>query len=280
MPAGGDSGIYRIVAASIEGGSHMKSQRGCDDALAFYQKDDVLVGVVADGAGSAKNSAAGAKRIAAAVTHCLRRFPCQNPFAAKGAAIEASDARLFVEEIVRTARTAIVDSARAGCTSAEQSDDHILRSYHATVSGVVMTGSDGFLFQIGDGLSAVCGSDCWSFDGEWYHPPQCLLPENGEYANQAWFYTMSDWAEHLRICLFKDAEAVLLMTDGVTPFVVDGAGRLDWWFIGPLLRHVRDTSPQAAAEALTTVLSTGKSELIDDDKTMLIVLRSPSGKSA
>lgn len=277
MPLGTESGTYRIVAASLPGASHIRSGRGSDDALAFYQDGEFLVAVVADGAGSAPKSAIGAKWISAAVTHRMRRLVRGSPLFPAEAPPEEDAARSLVEEIVREARMEIIERARSEGGSGELTDNQILKSYHSTVSGVVMQGSRGFLFQIGDGLSAACGGDCWPFDEEWYETPHRLLPENGEYANQTWFYTMADWAEHLRICPFEGAEAILLMTDGVTPFLLGRDGRFDWWFLGPLLRHIRDTSAQPSAEALSTILSRAEAELIDDDKTMLVILRPAGG---
>lgn len=54
------SGPWRVLAASVAGGAHVRAGRSCQDAYAVRRLDGALIVAVADGAGGAPLSAAGA----------------------------------------------------------------------------------------------------------------------------------------------------------------------------------------------------------------------------
>jgi hypothetical protein len=145
-----------------------------------------------------------------------------------------------------------------------------LEDFHATLIGVVASAAGGIFFHIGDGVGVATQRDDML---------NCIVsrPENGEYSNETYFFSQSEWKEHLRFKEFgPDFNLIFLMTDGVMPFAMTGDNSGPHI---PFFQPVSDflaTHSQAVGElALTNTL--GKEELrkiTDDDKTLVWALRS------
>jgi hypothetical protein len=123
------------------------------------------------------------------------------------------------------------------------------------------------LFHIGDGFGVA------EFDGLL---PVISLPENGEYANETYFVTATDWPDRLRFMPLAAAQSgcVALMSDGAGPFVVNRERTgLFAPFIKPVTQYLSGVSQEEGNQALRDTLADERTYAITgDDKTLLIAL--------
>jgi hypothetical protein len=137
--------------------------------------------------------------------------------------------------------------------------------------GCVVGCEGGFFFHIGDGAGLATTAGRW--DRHVLSPP-----ENGEYANETYFFTGADWREHLRFASFAvEFDLIALMSDGVTPFALN-PGHLGLYppFIGPLHDYFLDNDPAVAQAGLVELLQRERIRSITgDDKTLLCAWRAP-----
>lgn len=267
---------WRVFSASEIGKSHIDASIPCQDALSFSTKDDVLIAVVCDGAGSAKFSHFGAERCANTVASLLIKritdsenasvldsvigsfgYAASNATTAPKYSIESLLGE--IKAVVGQARNELVDFASSKCM--------VPKDLYCTLIGVVAHTQGGFFFHIGDGLGiAHDGTD---------ESDVISTPENGEYANETYFVVSDEWAEHLRITPFKVSEGMLvaLMSDGAMPFVMDkGHNSFYRPFIDPVSSYLlKQTADKTGSEALAGTLADEKTHSItSDDKTLLL----------
>jgi hypothetical protein len=99
-------------------------------------------------------------------------------------------------------------------------------------------------------------------------------PENGEFADQTYFYTMDNWKEHLRITpVGNQAHTFLLMSDGTMPFCLNRThDHVEHRFFQPVNQYLGrdDVSVEIGCQALLKTLSSDRANLISkDDKTLV-----------
>ncbi|MDR2837990.1 MAG: protein phosphatase 2C domain-containing protein [Azonexus sp.] len=243
-----------MLAASATGRAHLDGGLPCQDAHAFVQTGQALVAVVCDGAGSAAHSDVGAQQVSRSVATALAAALQTGPLALSDAAL-----RPVIETTLDNAREQLtLQAARQGLN---------LSDYACTLVGVVAEPHGGWFFHIGDGVAACV------FQGDL--PDAVSLPANGEYANETWFVTSSDWREQLRLDRFEGAvQALVLMSDGVQPFAMArGGDRLFAPFMTPVLRYLADVDDAQGNQALHATLADPRTDAITgDDKTLLIAL--------
>ncbi len=261
--------VYEAIVACATGYSHVQAGKGSEDAHSSYVDGSFAVGVVADGAGSAARGAEGARRLVTAVLERLKDSPTRLALFQQSAAPMALQSTL--EEVIEGVRLAIIEDTASEPDGGTDSDR--LAMYHSTLVGFVVEGQQGYLFHLGDGLAVALPEDILNFDGEWYRAKHASLPEEGEYAGQAFFFSMSNWRQHLRVTPFDDSCFILAMTDGVSPFVLNSSDELDAMFLGPILRFTIQSENEVSTNQLTELLSNEASQVVDDDKTLLIVQR-------
>ena len=138
--------------------------------------------------------------------------------------------------------------------------------FSATLMGAFYDGTKGMFFHIGDGAGIA-------FLDDNYQNFVISEPENGAYACETFFYTMHEWKDYLRFTEFSNAQALVMMTDGVTGFVFDDFGRLRENFLLPIMQYLDDESHKDyALSALENTLGSKKAMHINsDDKTILWV---------
>ncbi|MEI9851223.1 MAG: PP2C family serine/threonine-protein phosphatase [Sphingomonas sp.] len=246
-----DTPAWRAAGCSLVGPSHHARGVGCDDAFAWARRDDWLVACVSDGAGSARFGAVGSDRAVRSISERIaERLP------------DALDSRC--EQVVADA----VDAAREQLRQLASAWGAGLNDFHATLVGAIMKGRRALLFHIGDGAAAALRKDGASWADTALSPPQ-----NGEYINETYFLTQERWRDTLRFTPVESFDALLLMTDGVTPFALDrtraaGAGA----FLDPLLNTLDKLAPDIAERALRNLLARADVRAAcDDDKTLLWV---------
>jgi hypothetical protein len=247
---------WKVVSASVAGFSHLIDNLPCQDQHAFsVLPKGWLVAVVSDGAGSAPLSQEGAAEICKGLVERLsEKLP---ELEATGEEWKGDTIRAFICEGIELAR------ARLGERQSE------LRDFAATVVGAIAGSNGGVLFHIGDGAA------CATVSGD-LSSTIMSLPENGEYANETYFFTQDEWREHLRITTFGgNYDLITLMSDGVTPFAL--APRLAGPhipFFEPLSRYFADHDREEGCRALgATLQSDSIRRITGDDKTLLWAVR-------
>jgi hypothetical protein len=254
---------WKTIGVSVPGFAHQAEGAPCEDfhAIASFANGR-LVAVVSDGAGSAPRAVEGAKMICEGLVGHLA------PHATKlgqGSDIQSEEnsVRSWVAEGIESVRTKI----------AEISAGDPLSAFHATLVGAIAGPDGGFFFHLGDGAAfAACAEDF----------SQNILshPENGEYANETYFFTQADWQEHLRLKRFdRQFDLLILMSDGVTPFALaPGAVAPHEPFFGPLSRYLASHTSEEGQRALAATLEQDAIRRITgDDKTLVWALRNRDG---
>jgi hypothetical protein len=163
-----------------------------------------------------------------------------------------------------------IDKARTRCLTEARTGDE-LQSFHATVLGVVILGEAGIFFHIGDG-----GASAHNVVGERVETHFFSEPERGEYANETFFFTESQWRKHLRITKIScTTEAVWLMTDGAYDIMVPpGQKELRQLTVTEIDRLVFAREVADRPGVLSGILSSSQAaDCNDDDKTVVIVRR-------
>lgn len=244
-----------LVCASVCGPKHLKDQTASQDYWAFETNGDKVVAVISDGAGSAPDSRIGASVCCRMVVKTLAKFIVDNRN------LELTEVHNFIEPIehaINRSRTILLRLAKA--------ENKELRNFHATLLGVIASPEGGCFFHIGDGVGLVCSeaNKLIHFD--------ISRPENGEFANETFFYTENDWQNHLRLKTFTNQQLIALMTDGVDGFMFDSEYKnLDQGFLPPVLSHLENHEPQIGASDLAETLVSTQAILVPDDKTIVLI---------
>ncbi len=194
------------LAANLIGQSHLAEQSECQDAYCIrHSPDGEWIAIcVCDGAGSAIYGGEGARFVSEEFSQRLVDISAKLSFEPPGAWIN--------DGVI----SAILDiRAKLGTIAGKNQ----INEYHATLVAVLVGSSGGFAVHIGDG--AIFGG-CFSeidkspikIDEDYFVSP----PENGEYANETFFITESDWIKHLRITPLPSLDWLALATDGGCAF--------------------------------------------------------------
>lgn len=263
----------RVIATKITGGLHLAKQKPCQDFYQYACSGNKLVAVVSDGAGSAKYGKIGAKIVCETLVNVLINTPLKNVEEAVAKAIQMARGKLVIHRLNKS-----------------KSEAEIL-NFSATVVGVAYHNNRGVFFHIGDGagiavhdsVSLANGADnlvrqndsgTAIFIRNKTNTERYTLsrPANGNFSCETYFYTMANWKECLRFTRIDKAEALFLMTDGVTNFALsDDMCRLKQGFIEPINSYLRKEPNKARAlQALKNTLDTERArKLNSDDKTFL-----------
>jgi hypothetical protein len=237
----------RIYAASAIGKGHIDHNIPCQDAHAFTSKNGLLAAAVCDGAGSASSSDLGAKECAATICNFLIEHLDGRPL--------ECDQALFEQGLIGARNRLEVIAA-----------EHSLhtRDLACTLVGAILNEQGGYLFHIGDGMAVVELEDDTFITS---------LPENGEYSNETYFVTGSDWQAHLRVQAFSGTpRCLVLMSDGAMSFAAKG-GKLFAPFIDPVKAYlVTVPETEGSAELHDTLADERTWKITSDDKTILVAL--------
>lgn len=246
---------WKINAASVIGKHHIDKNVPCQDDFSFCRLGDILVGAVCDGAGSSSHSEVGARECSRSVVESI--------VAALKAETTGNAERFcsadFLESVVEKARNrmqAVADDA--GFNFLDLS---------CTLVGCVVSTKGGCFFHIGDGF-AVAETDNAA--------PVLSLPENGEYANETYFVTATEWKNRLRITRIPPFEKgrITLMSDGAASFVINREKTgLFAPFIDPVSKYLSGVAQDEGDLALRDTLADERTfEITGDDKTLMIAV--------
>jgi hypothetical protein len=241
-----------VLGASVAGPSHHASGRPCEDAFAQAVVGRRVVLAVADGLGSARRSAAGARRaVDAAVELGRERMASSEPYSAAATAGEAVAAARAALEIL---------ALEEGCSIAELGCTLIVVCCDGPRVAVAHVGDGAAVARgAGGGLALLCG------------------PSPGEYANEVTPLTSESWSGNLRLAEAEPCAAVAVFTDGCQPAALrkSSSALLPFdRFLGPLLDFAaRADDAEAARRDLAELLDSPKlADSSPDDKTLAIVV--------
>lgn len=250
---------WRYIGASVIGTSHLGTDVGCQDAsrIELIESSDgpVLVLVGADGAGSAKHSAEGARLASSAIVEKVVEHA-----AAGGTVGTIDEATVALWYEYAAERIAIQAEAT------EQS----AREFACTLLIAVVGHSAAVFGQLGDGAVVIS-------DGDDYKP--LFWPQSGEYANMTYFITAPEHLASLQIeRRTEPVEEIALLTDGLQMLALRYETRTAHApFFRPMFTHLRN-EPSGEADRIREPLveflgSPRINERTDDDKTLLLATR-------
>lgn len=243
---------WSIYAASATGASHKQRNIVCQDAFAFHREKNTLIAAVCDGAGSARFSDVGARYVTRLFVQRLSELP---------------EVDYLSAEQVKSGAIRILNEIRQQLADLATQKGHDLKDYACTLVAAWIGDKNGWLVHLGDGLAVVTDKNTQT---------TLSLPENGEYSNQTWFLTATDWQPHLRFTPIEHSQQLILMSDGVQPFAMNkqGNGLYDP-FITPVIRYLSQVDEELGNKALFGTLDDPRTyEITGDDKTLLIAFRS------
>ena len=290
---------WKAIARSAIGTSHIKQQMPCQDYGDYKMIDDAIVGVVADGAGSAKHSDIGAKLAVNTVLEVISKLDtstitelCKcngdrfgevekpktsawkpwnlsqnNKSHNTAVAVAQSDSeqkacQLFTS-VVKQVTTALKEQAK--------NNNYSLDDLACTLLIVIATPSGLAAMQIGDGFITVRYPE---------KLPQLLFtPDKGEYINETTFVTSTNALKDMKVKIqLGQPEFICASTDGLERLAI----RLSDWtpfapFFQPLEQYLRETENLDSDKYLEDFLNSERlNARTDDDKTLFLCIHERS----
>jgi serine/threonine protein phosphatase PrpC len=254
--------VWRAVVRSCVGTRHQKQQQPCQDYGSYcLLNNDVIVGAVADGAGSAKYSDVGAQLAVVKVITMFREIarspqteePLSHPLNVKEARKLFS---LIVREVVATLERQALN------------EHYAIADLACTLLVFVATPHWLAAMQIGDGFIIV------GLQGEKHK--LLFQPDKGEFVNQTTFVTSANALDQMQVNVFSGKQKfICASTDGLERVAI----RMNDWtpfppFFQPLEEYLWEThNPEQDDEYIKNFLNSERlNARTDDDKTLLLCL--------
>ena len=255
---------WLLAKASVQGASHIKSGLPCQDSSIIQTNDsgEWLIAVASDGAGTATRAEEGAnfitKQFAEALLKLSKELETKRP---------GSWVTDYVIEVILKSRSAL----------RHEVGDKNITDFNCTLVACLVGQEGGFAIHIGDG--AVFGQQRPTKSSNISHKETnyfISLPENGEYANETYFITESDWIKHLRITPMPSMDWIFLCTDGGTDLSMEADTVPKARFVLPLIDKILNANnDNHRNEILEDILHDPKADKVTgDDKTLAIAIRS------
>jgi hypothetical protein len=174
----------------VTGSSHITKNIPCQDfSISEIYRDHVIL-INCDGAGSAKKAEIGSQSFAELFLIELKKIADNLKNIAPG--------EWIIDEIIIS-----ISNVRKQIRNKFKTNS--LFDYHTTLVAIISGENGGFICHIGDGYGLALTDKDFFISG----------PENGEYANETFFATESNWIKHLRITPFGGTIKFLgVMSDG------------------------------------------------------------------
>jgi hypothetical protein len=294
---------WKAIARSAIGTSHQKQEMPCQDYGDYKIIDEVIIGAVADGAGSAKYADIGAKLAVKSVLEAFTKEDISNitetlhPETSEtnkppnwvwksltslgtierngtsSVAIHQPQSRS--EQEVSQLFTKTVQKVRAVLEEQAAENNYSVHDLACTLLVFIATPHWIAAMQIGDGFIVLRYQE---------EDTQLLFPpDKGEYINETAFVTSVNALEAMRICVKTGKpEFICASTDGLERLAI----RMSDWtpfipFFQPLEEYLRETSnPEQEDEYLISFLESDRlNARTDDDKTLLLCLYDSSSDS-
>ena len=246
--------MWRHLAASVQGASHVRSGVPCQDfSVVVDLADRGLLLACSDGAGSAQRADVGAETACRALVDAVHRF---------------ADSGGRIDTLTMDTAATWLDAVRAAIQSQADAESLPTREFACTlVAALVGEGSSAFL-QIGDG-AIVAATAAASEVVFW--------PEQGEYANTTYFVTGVDAHQRLRLDVRPTpVHDVALFTDGLQHIALRYETRVPHQpFFDPMFARLRadDAWPGLGGALASFLGSEAISTRTDDDCTLVLACR-------
>ena len=251
---------WQVIGAAAQGLSHQKQGLPCQDALRYgLLPGGILLVALADGAGSALHAELGAQAaVQASIDWLLTGLENDRP-------IECCEWAEVIWKTFQNARTALEQLA--------QEHDESLRSFATTLTCLVATPEQLIVGQLGDGAVVAVGED-----GDL---KTVTTLQRGEYANETNFLTQDQALDLVAIQVIDEPiQALAAMSDGLTRLALKRPDNEPHPpFFKPLFAFVEssassDDSAQANVALIEFLTSPRVCERTDDDKALILALRS------
>lgn len=253
---------WKAVVRSSVGTRHQKKQQPCQDYGNYcILNHNVIVGAVADGAGSAKYADVGAKLAVEAVITIVREIATSpQPKENLSHPLNEQEARKLFSKIVAEVVATLEEKAIQ--------ESYAIADLACTLLVVVATPHWLAAMQIGDGFIVV------GLQGEAY---QLLFqPDKGEFVNQTTFVTSPHALDEMQVdVLLGQHKFICAATDGLERVAI----RMNDWtpflpFFKPLEEYLWETHhPEQDDEYIKSFLNSERlNARTDDDKTLLLCL--------
>ena len=285
---------WKAIARSAIGTSHTKQQLPCQDHGDYKIIHDAIIGVVADGAGSAKYSDVGAKLAVETVletiteqdiatitelysSHSVKETERTNsawkPLNLLGKSKKNSNTAVTVAQSPIELKASqffseIVKQVESALSTQAQSNNYSIDDLACTLLIVIATPDGIAAMQIGDGFIAVRYPE--------QDPLLLFPPDKGEYINETTFVTSTNALKDMKVVVQPgQPEFVCASTDGLERLAI----RMSDWtpftpFFQPLEQYLRETDNlKESDEYLIDFLNSERlNARTDDDKTLFLCL--------
>ena len=252
---------WRAAYASVIGQAHLNQKTECQDRFICRtietKAGEILIAVVADGAGSAEKGHVGAQTACELFAGEIAVF-LQN----ENASVKSLN-KDFGRRWISYFRHKIAEIA--GRDGAE------IREYASTLVAAVAGEAQAAFYQIGDGavvFSAFGETETYRFG---------IQPAETLYVNETDFLTDDDAAAKIRFeSVEETVEDLILFSDGIFPVAVNyQTNQPHAPFLKPMLAPLRNGNPPDGLNAkLENFLASSKiNEKTDDDKTIILASR-------
>jgi serine/threonine protein phosphatase PrpC len=253
--------IWKAIARSQIGTSHIKQQISCQDYSDYCIFNNLILGAVADGAGSAKFADIGAKLAVKTVLSYLCEYQVNKPY-------WQERSRPRSEQPIREMFTQGVKRVVYALQEEARHNDYSFQDLACTLLVFVATPYWIAAMQIGDGFIVICPQQ-----GNY----QLLFPpDKGEFANETTFVTSASALSEMQICVQPGKqEFICASTDGLERVAIQIR---DWApfppFFNPLQEYLNEIdSPETEDEYIQTFLESERlNHYTNDDKTLLLCL--------
>jgi serine/threonine protein phosphatase PrpC len=256
--------VWKTVARSAIGTRHQEQQFPCQDFSAVGARDGIVMGAIADGAGSAAHAEVGAKL---AVKTVLRYLVATEEWLRKRQGSWRSLPHPPTEDLVRKLFTKAVEQVGTVLQIQAEKGGYPVDQLACTLLAFLATPNWVAALQIGDGFIVVQTQGNYQL---------LFQPDKGEYVNQTTFVTSRNALRDAQIrvlpapvkfiCAASDAlENVAIRLSDYAPFPP---------FFQPLQEFMQEASdPNQEDEYLVHFLESERlNRKTDDDKTLLLCL--------
>ena len=251
---------WRTAQSTVIGNSHIKADTECQDAhvVELVKDGQWAIAVVCDGAGSAPRSQEGASHVSRFIADTLVDLVAQFDSRAPGP---------WLNDYVIQKILEVREELR------ELAGDDDVKVLNCTLVACLVGPDGGFTFHIGDGniVGGYENPNSPNAEIEVFHS----LPENGEYANETYFITESDWVKHLRFKSVPALDWFLCCSDGGAALAMANEENLKLGFIVPVITQVFSSEDASTSSAkLSKYLSDPQADAVTgDDKTIVLACK-------
>ena len=266
---------WKGIARSLCGTRHQQQGLPCQDFGSHWIGGDVVVGAIADGAGSAKYADVGAQL---AVTTLVEYLKASDQWLQSH---QSSWTTLPPGALAGATRKCFTKGTKAVQTALQRQAQHqgcSIDDFACTLLAILATPQWIAALQIGDGFIVVRSDDASSTSeasGSNDSPYRLLFEaDKGEYANQTTFVTASTALNALQTQVFMTAPAfICASTDGLESVAIR---QRDAFPFPPFFRPLEEfmdemPDPEQDDEYIMTFLQSDRlNQRTDDDKTLLM----------